>query len=80
MQDNPVNITLIKKLIDCGAVKLNRSIDYRGFVVNEFYLDSEDKFLEYCVNYAFKNRYQTKEKRKVALLLATLILNKKDIQ
>jgi len=75
MDDNSINISLIKKLTDCGAIRLNRSISYQGFIINEFYLESEEMFINYCTNYAFRNKNQDKSKRKVALLLATLIIN-----
>lgn len=77
MNANSINITLIKRLIDCGAIRLNRSISYQGLIINDFYLESEERLVQYCTNYAFRNPIQDKTKRKVALLLATLIINDK---
>lgn len=69
-----INMPLIKVLMDQGAVRLFRSVEYKGIIINDFYLESKELCIQYCTNYAFRGKQDIK-KRKVALQLATLLLN-----
>lgn len=76
MSNDIIDLNLIRKLTGLGGVSSQRAIHYKGFVVNETYLSSEQEFLTYCSNYAFDQK-KDKSKRKVALELSSLVLNGK---
>lgn len=62
------------KLEKNGALFLSHAVFFEGIIINEFYLSSIEACVNYCSNYAFKNKNQEIIKRKVALKLATLLI------
>ena len=59
---------LIFKLESLGCTTLKRSIVYQGIFINEFYLEDEKTFLDFCSNYIFKSKNTKDNKLKIAQL------------
>lgn len=74
MNNNIINLSLEKKLIELGAIRTLRAVHFYNFVINDEYLESEDLFIKYCSKVAF-NPEKEYSKRVKALDISTKIIN-----
>ena len=64
---------LLLKLKNLGCVVLKRSVVYKGMIINDFYLNSEDFFIKYLKREIFQGVRNKKERVTLYHLLNDLI-------
>lgn len=69
MDDNVIDLNLIKKLNSIGFKRLNRSFFYKDLFVNNFYLNSETSFVNYMGTLAFSKNTPYEKKKVIIKIL-----------